>query len=470
MSLGGLPRTSLEAVEKLDATNLAKSPNPYLWGGVLGYAENRNHMPSPRGYNLEGAVQRPGALWTNRVNFGTNEEPAYKGMVSDNVGGTTKRGYSNSAIGLFKALNVLKIGKPVYMPLYQTGIWIRVTVPTPAEYVKLEEAINAEKQYYGASTRGEIFSNENILYRRHVADFILEHIDETTAPDDSIEYLRSIIKVTDLDAMMVALQQARFPDGYPFAQVCTANPNECTHVVTGTIDLRELVWSDETKLTAKQRRLMNNPRRKITEEQLEEYQREFNLVDKRKIVINAGDTQVNELGELSNGIIINIEEPTLQKDEEYGLEFVRSLVENAENIFREKKDYEKRKRRIEEDILVTYFKTYGSWIKSIEVYQDGQLVATIQDDEEDGKEKLDEMMKHLSSDQEYVRLFRRAMLKYIDENIITVIGILNYECPACGRKHHTTKEDGLILPLDVLNLFFTQIRRSVMQSYQKIAI
>lgn len=414
---------------------------------------------------LVDASTRVGAKWVNMINYGTDEAPLYKGIASDRKGINPRDKNDKSAVGLTKALSVFGLGIPNYIPLYHTGIWLNLGTPTAAAFSRLEEQLVLEKARYGTMTRGEIFSNESVILRKHVVNFILDHVLWTNAPSSDKDYLKSIIKTMDIDHMMLGIMQNRYPEGYPFAQTCTANPNTCSHVVEGLIDLRELSWTDRAMLTDKQLKLMNNPRRVITEEQLKEYQDEFKIAAKTRIVLDKDRGLLmgaDDADELVNGIIINMDCPTLEKDEDYGVRWINELVQGAENVFREKHQEEERARRINEEVLVSYFKTYASWIKSIEVYDGGTLLQEINDED-----TLTTMFEHLSSDVKYVELFRKLKDEYITKNIVTLVGILNYECPSCGGKHDTSKgKHHIVLPIDTLYTFFTLVRSSVRRSFQ----
>lgn len=468
-TLRGTLKSSLAALEGMDDT-VFDSPEQEAeraeWMKRIIKAQQEFSLSRDQ---LFEATIRPNSKWVNMLNFGTAESPAYKGIVSDRKGINPRDKNDKSALGLTKTLSVLGLGLPNYVPLYHTGIWVNLSTPTAAAFARLDELLTLEKQRHGALTRGEIFSNESIVLRKHVANFILDHVSWTNAPSSDKDYLKSIIKTMDLDVLMLGIMQNRYPEGYNFAQTCTANPNKCTHTVEGLIDLRELSWTDEVMLTDKQLKLMNNPRRVITEEQLKEYQDEFKIIAKSRIIIDSEQHALvseNDLDTVMNGIVINLDCPTLEKDEDYGVRWINELVRNAENVFREKHQENERRRRISEEVLMCYFKTYAAWIKSIEVYDGGQMIQEITDED-----TLNLMFEHLSSDVKYVELFRKLKDEYITNNIVTIIGVLNYECPNCGEKHDTSKgKHHIILPIDVLYTFFTLVQSSVRRSFLKSSI
>lgn len=438
------------------------------WFALVQNAQNRFMLPDDQMFE---AVVRNGSVWVNMVDFATEADdgPRLKGLATDRKGMNPGDKTDKKSVALTKVLGSLGLGSPAFIPLYQTGIWVRITTPSAAAFVKLDEQISKEKVHYGSETRGEIYNNQSVLIRKHVANFILDHIDWSTAPSDDPDYLKSIIKATDLDALMIGLMHSRYPDGYPLTQTCTVDPTKCTHTEEGLVDLRELVWTDKARLTEKQKRLISNPLRKLTEAELQQYQDEFKTFRRSRIAITKNEEEagiLEEDGTILNGLIINLEEPSLEKEEDYGIRWINQLVRNAEDIFREKHSEKERKEKIQEQVLVSYFKTYGQWVKSMEIYEGGVLVREVTDEDE-----LDELFDFLSSEMDYVQLFRKEVQEYIKNNILTVIGILNYECPNCGKKHDTPEGSHyLILPIDILYTFFIQVRTSVKRSFRQSII
>ena len=426
-----------------------------MWAALIDKAINEYHVYNDQ---LFEAVIRKGSVWVNQVPVADGEKETHIGLVSDKKGINPADKNDIAAIALTKVIGNLGIGLPDLVPCYQTGIWVKLNTPTAAEFIRLDEIIAKEKVHYGSLTRGAIFSNQSVILRKHVTNFILDHITWTTAPSMDKDYLKSIIKATDLDMLMLGLMYTRYQDGYPFAQSCTVNPGKCTHITEGLIDLRELAWTDKNLLTEKQKRLMRSPRKRITEEQLREYQEEFQFKNNGKIILSR-DTDVDEEN-IENGVIINLETPSLAQEEDYGIEWINNLVSNAENVFREKHSEKDRQQYINNEVLVSSFKTYGQWVGSVDVYENGVLLKRFTD-----REELDTIFDHLSSEIKYVDIFKRSIHKYITDTIVTVIGVLNYECPACGGKHDTSPgPHHIILPIDVLYYFFTQVQSSVKRS------
>ena len=75
----------------------------------------------------------------------------------------------------------------------------------------------------------------------------------------------------------------------------------------------------------------------------------------------------------------------------------------------------------------------------------------------------------VSGEYVYTQQFFKALKKYMAENVVSVVGILNYECPNCGKKHDTRPgKHHIVLPIDMVSTFFTLVRSSVRASSHRI--
>ena len=430
-----------------------------VWDPAIQRALSLNMLENDQ---LLDVVVRENSTWVNLINAGTESQPKWVGPVNDLTGRNPND--KNDVTSLAKTLftRTMGLGTPVYAPLYHTGIWVQLQVPKGLSFAQLDEIIANEKQIYGRQTRGVIYTNSSIVTRKHVADFLLDHVIFTNAPSSDPDYLRSIIKAPDLDELMRAIMQARYPDGYPFKQVCTADPTKCSHVVEGDIDLRKISWVDRKRLTDRQITIMSNPRRRLTEDDLRTYQEDFLDRSITRVIMSPEGTKIyQEDDEIINGVVLTIETPTLEKEEEYGLTWVREIERSMEEAFREKHDTKAREARQEQILYTAQFKMYGQWVKQIDIYSGGQVVKAVTDAVE-----LNDLFEYFSSDARYVDMFKKTIDKHIANYIVQLVAIKNYECPKCGKKQDTSPGDHyILLPIDTLSTFFTLVRSTAKKTF-----
>lgn len=453
----GTEKSVLAGIQAIQTEIFEQDPNAVEWINDTNRAVN---VFTVSGDQLFEATTMPNSHWVNMIPYKEADgKESHRGPINDRKGDNPNNKDDKTAIGLARALSVLGLGKPVYTPLYATGIWLKLRTPTAAEFVALDETIVNELQRYGTFTHGVIFTNDSVILRKHVSDFILDHVEWSTAPYDSPDYLKSIIKITDMDEMIRAIMQTRYPDGYPFIQTCTVDPNVCRHTVEGLIDLRELHWVDNSKLTLKQRNMMKSPKRRLTEEELKAYQDEFNNSSASQLVISSESSEENliTVDNLINGIVINFDIPTIERYEDYGIAWINQIEATVDATFKEKSDVKVRAQRINERINASSIKTYGQYVKSIEIYTEGNIFSTVTDEEE-----LDNIFDYISGEATYIEQFAKAIKRYINLSLVSMVGILNYECPNCGKKHDTPEGNfHIVLPIDALSTFFIQVRSSL---------
>lgn len=454
-TLRGTAQSVMSVLQRTDSSFIDNDEKQRWYEAVV---RAREHF-QVRDDQLFEATIRDGSMWVNMVGYGEGENVKWRGPLVDRKG----RNPQNKNDKNFTAVNMLKsflsLGLPAYIPLYHTGIWLTLNTPTAQEFAILDEIIMNSKVTYGRMTRGEIYSNDSVVLRKHIADFILDHVQYSTAPADDKEYLKSIIKSTDLDAMMLGIMMSRFPDGYPINIPCTVNPQECIHVTEGEVDLRKLFWVDRNRLTERQLTLMQSPTNRLTSEQLEEYQNEFNFANKRIVLSKDanGALRVSNDTDIANGVIINLDTPTLEHEENYGTQWINELQRSAEKVFAESNDQNARDQKIRERIMTSFFKTYGQWIKSVELITANQTEQIFTEED-----NLDQILMLLSSDATYTRYFHENIMKYINSSLVQLVGVKNFECPNCGKKHDTAPGGHyLILPIDAINTFFLFVQSVV---------
>lgn len=456
---------ALERMDQIDQNYLEENRDNYSkWVDLIQTARNNFML---RNDQLFEATVRKGSIWMQMLNHGTEDVPQYRGLINDRKGVNPGRDKGDTrGAAMATLLNILKLGASSFVPLYHTGIWLKLRTPSAADFIRLDEAIMNEKATYGLLTRGAVFNNDSVIARKHIADFILDLVEWSTAPSDDKDYLKSIIKTTDLDSMMLGVMQARYPDGYPLVQVCTVDPAHCTHVVQGDVDLRSLNWVDTVRLTEKQYRMLVSPAKKLTEEQIKEYQEEFKTFHKGQIILTRDEFKGADEDDVRTGVILNIETPTLQQEEDYGVQWIYDMMEADEEAFREKSSPEERRLRIEQKVSASFFKTYGQWVESIDIREDGvsKRKATEQDE-------IDDIFTMLSGNASYTRTFVKGINKHVVNSLVSMVGIVNYECPNCGKKHDTAEGNHhIILPIDMLSTFFILFRSSVKASFLQTSI
>jgi hypothetical protein len=97
----------------------------------------------------------------------------------------------------------------------------------------------------------------------------------------------------------------------------------------------------------------------------------------------------------------------------------------------------------------TAMRQFGHYISEVELSNDNVINDT---------ETIEKLLDALSSDDNIRTTFRTEVVKYINDTTFSVIGIPVYECSNCGglnNSNHGIPSMSEVIPLDVIQLFFT---------------
>lgn len=384
-----------------------------------------------KGSALSGAANRKEAKWKQKLEVAGEQLGAGRPRY-----GSSASGVISGEKALMKASAALGLGSHIQIPLWHTGIWVKIKAPTEASLLELERRIASEKIDLGRHTSGMIFSNTTVYVVSHVINFILNHVYEASIKNVSQDALKNIIKATDIPTLVWGMVSTIYPAGYKYARPCTANPAECQHIVSGKINLAKLFYVDNDALSARQGKMMVGRDDKFTTEQLAEYEKEH---------IHGGDYTAKITDELS----IKLAVPTIAAYERSGFAWVDGIVKLMEGSLSTSLNSGERDEYISEQGKLTALRQFTHWVKEINIGDDTMVDV----------DTIEQFSNMLSSKDEIYEKFLNEIGKYIDNATIALIAIPKWECPKCSAIEDV---DGLhnnryphLLPLDVLRVFFT---------------
>jgi len=371
------------------------------------------------------SIERPDAEWRQGVQFD---------------GGVLKAGrpqLRSTDSPVLRIRNELGLGGLVQIPLWHSGIWITLQTPSDTALLELERKISADKISLGRATNGMVFSNVEVYATMNVLDFIFDHVYAVSLPNKEKELLKDSILVTDIPQLIWGMVLAIYPSGYPFSQPCLAKPNTCNHVVEQMINIGRISWTDNNRLSEKQKKHMSLRRGVFQPEKLKDYREQF--------VWTAPSTI-----RLTDTVSIRLGVPTLAEAEQVGYEWVDGIVNSTQKAFTMRLRDEEREEYIREQALLTSLRQYGHWIKAV--------VKTDKDDNEEvieDRDEVDGIINWICSSTELTGTVFKAIGDYIDATTITLIGIPKYQCPACQQEPDPEymAHPNLII-LDMVYIFF----------------
>lgn len=375
------------------------------------------------------SLRREGSEWQQSIQYEGGQLSAGRPRFSANPNGN----YLSGERAVMKASAVLGLGSIVQIPLWHSGLWISIKAPQDYRIYELHQRIANEKINLGRLSNGMIFSNSSVYNISYMVNFVLEHIYDATVKDISMDYLKSIIKVTDIPTLLWGMACAIYPNGYPYQRSCI-NPNgECQEVVREMLALSKLSWTDNRSLTDWQRKHMSKRNVKASDVDIARYQEEHKTIGSRSITLK------EELR-----VVLSV--PTIQQYEDSGFAWVDGIVLMMEDSFAVSLQGNQRNSYITAQGKLTSMRQYGHWVSKI----------YIGDEETDeDRETIEKLVGLFSSDDDISDKFFTEIGKYIDDSTISLIAIPSYECPACNYNQSEDPKHPYLITLDVAQIFFT---------------
>lgn len=399
---------------------------------------------SEKSVNYARINTREGAKWSNSMTLPNGRKfgiaaPAFKGINGQEyVSG-------RRALDIFDSFSGL--GRRNLVPLMHTGIYVTLRAPSPSAYVELNQLLMDEKETLGRITKGAIFSAESVFLYQRIANMILRHVEDSNAMDTSLDYLKSIIKIQDMESLMWGILCTHHPKGMHIRVPCTAT-QDCTYVAERVVNVRKMWFPDLSRFNTKQLAIISRGgKEKITDEDLKVYQDEFKPILSAKAKI--------PMTELEDGPVctVTFTNPTLQETFNSATEWVNSIEQASVTAFPVALSGRDRIAYVNRQAEALTLIQYSHFVEKIE-FEDGDNIATILE-----RKDINDILSRLSGNSVSRTAFLDAVNDYINDSFHVVIGHPNYPCPKCGKAHATKRSpSNHVVPYEGLMGFFTHVQ------------
>lgn len=405
------------------------------------YQAIRNHVSEEQEGNTP--FDQDGAYWQQLASHDTGLIGAARprmahsrnGVISPKNAGNAMR----SAVGLGSTLSV---------PLWHTGIWVRLDAPMNITLLELQRRIGMSKISLGRNTSGAAFNNTSVYIYTHLIDMILEHVAGSTLGNNvTVQQLKETILVTDMPALIWGMASIIWPNGYPLVRPCVSDPTKCNHVDEAHINIGRLHWVNDRALSTFQRNLMSKRENVVTKEQLEQYQTEH-VAPQEKLI------------EVNDATKISLKVPTIAEYFDAGHRWVDNIVASAHDAFGNELSDSERDDYVAECAAASRLRVYSHWVNHIAFYDNDEEVSRIEE-----REGIENALEVLTPDTELCDDIIGKIDAYIPQSIISAIGIPRYQCPAC--KGSSPDEGALTQLPEILQLEVAQVFFTLMQSLLK---
>lgn len=419
------------------AENILQDTNPWFHA----FQESFQHA-SLSGVG-DGALVRDGSEWRQVVD--AEGMPLRPGMPKQRLSGTNH--------SLDERISYLKrrsgFGTTFDVPLYHSGIWVRLKSPSLAELAQLQEQLAQTRVNLGYQTKGMAFANAAQAISSEAVDFALQFVTDANIHYSTPSDLKEHILLLDLPVLLWGLAVTMWPKGFAYAHPCLADPKNCSHITKVNLNLNRLLWTDTVSLSKTQRAMMASKfSERLTEDDLKRYRGEHVRGNERTVWFE----------EMDIGLVLKV--PTLQHYEDEGRNWIEGIVEMTHGMFNEPPHGKNRENYILKLGAATQARQYSHWVKEI-VERDPEegAVTAIADDEM----AINEILSHVFSTEEFSNRFFNEVVAFMDSSTLSVVALPSFNCPACNNPQaETFKErfDHLII-MDVLTTFFTLVHRKL---------
>lgn len=383
------------------------------------------------------AMNRQGSKWEQVPEHGGSKLVAAMATQPNHENKELK-----DSAALVYAMAALNLGTPVQSPMWHSGFWVSFRPASEDAWINFNDRISSDKIRIGRNSSGLSFSNINAIFTERALEFALDHMldhnirmEAGTSRRDIFKKLRS----GDIPAFLWAFLMANYPSGYPISRACSAAIGNCTEVLHETLNLRILQVTDTSVLDEKQRNHMAKKySNAVTEQEVEEYQSSLSTIQPREITI------------LENSNLTLRATVVMPTAEDYilsGHRWFDGIVKMVDEILAKNATDRQREQTYQNYAKASVMREYSHWIK--EIHLNSNVVKDL--------ESLENLLTELTPHGDVRKKFYKTISDYIESSVMSVVGIPNYACPACGESQKTEKEgDRFVdcIPLDVAEAFF----------------
>lgn len=380
---------------------------------------------------FESTLQRDGSLWVQAPEHDGIKLVAQVPAIAQPAPGTILTG-QDAEIHMAQQT---KTYARMMFPLYHTGIWLNVAVPHGSELHTLEEAMAAAKYDLGWVTKGLVYSNTSVMQNIALVNFVLDHVINSSAEHTTTAFLKKVIRITDINLIAANMSSAIYPSGFPLERPCSADPMKCHTVTKGVLRLSKIIWTDDNGLSVYQKKFMSTrlAGQKKTEADFKKYQEEFPGVTQRVV-------------EIAPGISVRLMPPTIEQYEQSGYAWIESIERSANAMLNTPTGSELNTYMTKQYQLQS-MRQYAHWVDAI-VYPNDVTVVD--------RETINNLLAKQSDNTELVDKFVVAVKQFIEDCVVSVVGINNYSCPNCGKSQTAEgARNPKLIPLDPVHTFFT---------------
>lgn len=387
----------------------------------------------------------PGALYQDRF---TDDKSKFSQGVETKEGelkgiSTLKfkqtDGELKGELAVLKVSKLLGLGDVLSIPLPHSGIWVTIKPPTEKDMIDFYNSIFKEKVTLGRATFGLTLTNFSVYVNRKLFDFILKHIHSVNYQDINKNDLDKYILIHDFPILAWGFASTIYPNGFDYQRACVNDVEQCSFVAKAVLNMCKLLWVDNTSLSEAQKIIMaENRPNKLGIDSYRKYISEHVRVTGSEFIVK-------------DNIKFKLRVPTFAEYTTDGLNWVGKINSAIDSFINEEGDEAEAKTQLlDQYVRSSILRQFNHFIDFIEIDEN-----VIND-----RGTINEVLEVFSADDSIRSVITNKILEFKASTTIGLIGIPDYKCPNCGHPQNDEAINaGLtsVIPLDVMNLFFTLI-------------
>lgn len=379
-----------------------------------------------------------GARWANMVQAGPTAVPIIMPIRDPNYGDAKYVG--PESVSLIQ--NRMKTGCKLGVWLPHSGIYFIIVSPGDSQFLDTLAIINNQRIEVLRASSGILLGNSNYYINRQVLKLFIDSIVHCSLKAWNREQLMRLINERDINIIACALGASIYPDGYDYVQTCglfKTDDKVCQYQTKKLLDLRRLVFVDNSRLTESQRTFAAGALTERSIAEVENYQAANYIGYKKPYEITPGIQFVYR----SQSSIVSIEA---------GEQWIKEIEAVVDSIITFKDDEDTRNLMIQERINLTRIREYSQWVEEILIDEQPLTDRT----------KINALLSSLSRNKDVVEKVSSTLTEFQRLASIAIVAIPRCKCDGCQKTE--TKDLDIsthLIPQDAVSRLFTLVRQRV---------
>ena len=374
-----------------------------------------------------------GSRWSSYVTTPTARVPVFTPIKNPDYGDAKYVGAD--AVSLLQ--NRMEIGCKLGVFLPHTGIYFILNSPDDEEVLNTLSVINNYRIEALRASSGILLGNSNFYLYRQVLNLFINNLAGCSLASWNKEVLLGLIDERDMNIISAALAASIYPDGYEYRQACglVKGKTTCEHITAKLLDLRRLVFVDNSRLSETQRQLAAGGLRERSLTEINTYKETNYLGFKKAYEITPGISFVYKAQPMN--VVI-----------EAGEKWIKEIEATVDSIVTFNEDEETRNNEIRRRINLARIREYGHWVVEIQV--DGES-NTITD-----RDKINKLLKSLSRKQGVLDKVSETLSEFQRLSQVAIVAVPRVQCEGCGQTDQKDLDiSPHLIPQDATSRFFT---------------